>query len=254
MHNQMEGRILALLSSEASPSGLGVAEIARKVGKSVPFTSQTLQRMGRERLVVSESVPIREGRTVRYRLAGWLDVTWSSPAEGVVVHWRSFGEVDWHFPLVSQIPDYDARTTLWRVLTDLEKIGALRPRSSPRMRGVKIHKADYRGITVVVHGSAARGTARKESDVDVVVFCQEPRPDVMERIHSTIDEASLNSPRPIQLALLQWGGDFDRIPLALGQSLQESGLIVFDGLRQHHGAPGTGFWKFVYGGRKNILD
>lgn len=245
---------MALLARQTPERGMGVGEVAAAIGKSIPYASQSLRKMEARGQVSSRATAIPTGRTVQYTLAPWGEMLWSSASEGVVVHWRARSEIDWQFPLVSQIPDLDGQATTLNVLDQLEKEGALRARHRPGTAVFKRRKDDFLGLTLIVHGSTARGTARKGSDLDLVVFHQDRRPDIQERIHARIDEASLHSPRPVQLAMFHWGGDLEQVPDTLRHSIRESGLIVFDGLRERAHGQTLGFWRIVYGGRRHDLE
>lgn len=243
MLTHQEMALLRILNQSSVPMGspLNVEQLSRKAKISRGRVSQILGRLARHSLVDRRSLPTRNGRSVYYRPSAWVSVQWSSPAEGVLHEWHGSGEIDWTYPLVSQVPDSDARQTVRMFLERL------------RMRNLldapKKGRAEFRGLSLVVYGSSARGQARPGSDVDVVGFFLDDHHKNASMILDIAAEVSLEAPRAVHLMLLHWDRSVVNRARPIVESWQREGLVVHDGLRKAPGGESAGVWRFVMRGR-----
>lgn len=244
MLSEKEISLLQVLASEARfERFMSVADVAARLGVSGPMASQRLRQLERQGHVERRQIATARGRRVLYIPRAFIEVAWSSPADGIVVSWTARGEQSWEFPLVSQMPDPAARSTLFALLRELRAAGVLDASQRPH----EFRKQDHLGLTLVAYGSTARGTARAGSDLDLVVL-HRTSPAIVEKIEETAAEVSLHSARPIQTFPVRWEGPAV-VPASLAATLQSEGIIVHDGLRERAGGPSPRLWSYIYGGR-----
>lgn len=237
-----------LTSKQFGKNPITVEGIVRQFGLSQSLASQRLRKLEREGYLERLTVPTPTGRVVHYRPRPRLQVQWISPAEQVALRWTVADEVDWTFPLVSQVPDQAARFTVLALLQRLLDAHLLLPHTfAPDQRKSTVR---HLGLSVIVYGSCARGTARPGSDVDVLsVQAEDPASANMgELVEDIAADVSLSAARPIQLKHLQ-GDEFVALPSSIKGSIQSEGLVVHDGLRSKERGDSRGVWGFVYGGR-----
>ena len=154
--------------------------------------------------------------------------------------------MDWRFPLLTQIPDVTAQQTLLALLLRIQEKGLLFPADL----GTRERPVPHLGLSLIVYGSSARGTARPGSDVDLLSIQDEDKKtvDVREVIEAACADVSLAAPRPIQVKHLL-ADDVVDLPMGVQETIKKDGLIVFDSLRAKRRGPSRRLWEFVYGGR-----
>lgn len=241
--------LLALTQGRAKGQLLRVDDVARTLKVSAGLVSQRLRRMEREGLVARTQKAVPEGRVVHYLPLAWASISWNSPTEGVFREWFSHGELDWDFPLISQVPDSDARTTVRSFLAKLEFDGLLHARHGFKPAWSKLRESDYHGLTLIAYGSTARGKARPGADVDLIGFHREHRQERLKRIEDLAAETSLEGRRSIHLALLDWDQRATKLPPWISDAIESDGKLLFDGLRQSDGTR-VGAWRLVGRGGK----
>lgn len=244
-----EMRLLSILCRRRSDEApLTVSDLVKRLGVSQSLVSQRLRRLQKAGFLERRSVPSPTGRVVHYRPKPVLLVQWISPAERVALQWTGFDEVDWAFPLVAQVPDQAARQTLLALLRRLQQQDALLLPRSLRGSGSRAH--NHMGLSFIVYGSCARGTARPGSDLDLITVQDEEKGtvDVAPVVERTAADVSLSAPRPIQLKHVT-AEDLVDLPSFIQDSIKKEGLVVYDGLRTKSGGATRGAWDFVYGDR-----
>jgi hypothetical protein len=214
-----------LLNLEALAAHLGVSASALVRRLKVLQDAGWIERR-------QESLP--HGRAVFYVPLPCISVQWVSPRHGTALSWSGHGEMDWDFPLTSQVPDAPARETLRRLLRALRDKGLLHegapfPDEAPASGG---------GTAVVVYGSVARGTARPDSDLDLLVVTDGRA----EKMADIATDVSMESPRPLQATFIA-PAKLQALPKEIHRALSEDGLVVFDSLHD------PALWRAVYGKR-----
>lgn len=229
MLSKSDERILGLLVRSSGDSPLRVDEVARRLGVSTALASRRLKHLAAEGFVDRHQRSVPNGRVVEYvpRPSGLM--TWLSPKEKALRSWRIRDEIDWAFPLVSTVPDQGARTSLTRMLGDLRLANLLDAHVKTAPNKNKI--SAFQGLTVLLYGSTARGDARQDSDVDILVFHAEDNAPRLEQIRLAVAEASIESPRTIQANYVHWDFKEKQLPPWIHRTVQAEGFIVFDGLR-----------------------
>ena len=222
-----------LVRSDAGRRGSSLAALSREFGVSSSFLSQRLKRLAIAGLVDRQQESTPTGRQVQYVPRECLNIQWISPSSGASLRWMALGPVDWEFPLASQVPDLEARTTLLALLRALGKA----------LPGVKSRRP-----TLVVYGSTMRGKARPGADVDVLALLPASAEVLDERLPDVVATVSLESFRPIQLRSVM-GSDLLALPKSIQEAIQREGAIVMEGAPMDVPAPLKSIWEFVYGGR-----
>lgn len=166
--------------------------------------------------------------------------------------WTVHDGVDWRFPLVTRVRDSRARATLSRLLNALWEQGEFTPwltagdiGSSPEFSDsekARISKLvrdprHYEGVTFVVFGSCARGDARKDSDIDLLVLTP---PDIKENeplhphernIRHVIDTINLGSSRSIDVLFATREDFWGRMPPGLQTAILADGITIYSTVR-----------------------
>lgn len=251
MLNKTDVAILDFLTrAHAAGKPARVEEVAAALRVTQGLVSQRLRRMEREGFVARTQKAVPEGRIVHYLPLPWASVRWSSPREGAFLQWFSNGEVNWEFPLVSQVQDEAAKTTLYAFLERLRSDGMLDARRGFKPAWSKLKESDQNGLTLVLYGSTARGQARSGADVDLICFHREVRKERIARIQDLAADTSLEAPRPIQLAPVHWDDRKRQLPSQILAALEQDGFVVYDGLRDRPGGARIGIWRMTHGGRR----
>lgn len=239
---------------QTSPSPLALSAIADRIDLAPSTVHRHLREMDRLGLVR------RTGRRkdARYEPRPFVSTFWTAPVQALRARtgspawlrfeWGHTGLVDWRFPLVSRLPDVDAQRTILRLLDTAWKRGILTPwlRSAndldvaddvpPDRRGeTQARLADpdhHEGTTWVVYGSAARGDARAESDIDLLVILpanipdNEPHPPLKAEIAHLVDDINLGASRPIDHVTVPRDGFYDELPTPLRHAIVREGMTV----------------------------
>lgn len=226
-----------------------VEDVAKRLGVSSAFGSVRLRKLLEEGWVERREVRTATGRTVHYRPLAGLALQWVSPDEGVLLEWLSHGEVDWEFPLASQVPDAQARLSIIAFLRALGNQRLLFPSPRPPRGEADRDWPTHFGLSVVNYGSTARGSARAGADVDLLVLESEAAEDGSAAdIEDLAAEVSLHAPRPIHVAII--GVDeVGNIPDRIARAVKAEGIVVYDGLRTGPAGTTSGIWRFVHGER-----
>lgn len=244
------GLLRGLVAFQDPDNPSNVESLAAKLGVSPAFISQRLKRLEREGLVERRQKASKAGREVFYLPRPFYAVQWVSPAEGVALAWKTNGEMDWSFPLLSQVPDEPARLTLLALLTTLrdnDLLDAWKKKSSWRKNAFEL----FRGFTIILYGSTARGEARPGADVDLLFVHGDAKPEHAERAVDLAAEVSLHAARPMQVKHLNIQ-QFAALPERIVSALKQDAVIVYDGLKTKPRGETRGIWKLLYGGR--LLD
>lgn len=189
------------------------------LGLSPPVVLRHLSMMVAAGVV--ERIPIAQSRSIEYRVRRFLQCTWIDPVRGVVAHWESRGDFVWPFPLVSRVPDLPAQRTLLKVLVRAEAQRLLQTDSSSK-------KSAGRPLypSVFVYGSCARGDARADSDLDVVVSIGPSKAGISSKWKNLIAEANLGAERPLDVKVLSTR-ELLQAPQAFRETLVTEAVTVF---------------------------
>lgn len=148
----------------------------------------------------------------------YFEATLVNPVEGLVDSWKVNDLPDWRFPLVSRVPDAPARASLNRLL-DL----AWERRWIPGKPGAGKSRGGFRGITFVVYGSCAEGTARAGSDVDLVGILG-PQARAADDLRDLVAEVNVEVERKIDGRFLT-ANEFLALPEALRLDLRKGKTV-----------------------------
>jgi len=119
-----------------------------------------LKRLEAERKVVRLEGPEGPAYAPRY----YFQAEFIDPFGGALDRWSTNHPIDWRFPLVSRVPDDAAADFLYEWLDRAAARGLLPPLQSRH----EPHD-DSLVLRILVYGSCARGDARKDSDVDILL-------------------------------------------------------------------------------------
>ncbi len=239
---------------QTSPNPLALSAVAERVDLAPSTVHRHLSQMDRVGLVR------RTGRRkdARYESRPFVSTFWTAPVHALRARtttstwlrfeWAEGALVDWRFPLVSRLPDADAQRTILRLLDAAWKRGVLTPwlrcahdvdlaQEIPpdRREEIRSRLADpdhHGGTTWVVYGSAARGDARAESDIDLLVILPAdrpedgPRPPLKAEIGRLVDDINLGASRSIDLVTVPRDGFFDELPTPLRNAIVREGTTV----------------------------
>lgn len=185
--------------------GASLAAIAAEVGLKPPSCLARLRHLRDLALIdrVGQRRPV-------YFPRPYFEARVVDPVEGLVDSWQMNELPDWRFPLVGRVPDAPARLSLNRLLGRLWDLGLI---------GAKARVA----IAVVAYGSCVDGTARKGSDLDLLVLTT---PTVNNRaIQEAVAEVNLSVDRKIDARVLSLES-FEKLPEALKTEVR-NGKTVF---------------------------
>lgn len=132
--------------------GLSLASVSAEVGLTPPGCLARLRQLQRLGLIA------RLGqRRPKYVPRQYFEARVVDPVEGLVDSWQINELPDWRFPLVGRVRDAAARISLNQFLGRLWDLGLVGTRAS-------------RAFAVVAYGSCVDGTARKGSDLDLLIL------------------------------------------------------------------------------------
>lgn len=241
-------RALADRGGWASLQGL-----AEDIDLDASTTHRHLAHLLRAGAVVKEG----GGKETTYGLKPRIEVSWTGTSSRETasdsdhwLHWQWTGQgpVDWRFPLVSRIPQVDGQRTMQRFLEHCWQRGLLGPlgimqappgektSSEPSRRMMERIGQDMDrlrdGLTFIVFGSYARGDARRDSDLDVLVITPPDwaldngakRP--ADRLQDLVDEFNLGSLVPVDLVTRQREHPEEEFPKGLWFAICTEGLTV----------------------------
>ncbi len=196
-----------------------LARLSEILGLSAPVVLRHLAMLVEAGVV--ERIPIAQSRSIGYRVRPFLQCTWIDPVRGVVTHWESQGDFVWPFPLVSRVPDLPAQRTLLKLLVQAEVQGLLAaPTSLKKHSGRPLYPALF------VYGSCARGDARADSDLDVVVSIGPAKAGISAKWKNLIAEANLWAERPLDVKVLSTSQLLEA-PQGFRETLVTEGTTVF---------------------------
>lgn len=212
--------VAAQFDAEKGPrTGATLSRLADFVGLSAPVVLRHLDVLMRAGVV--EKVPVPKSRASLYRARPFFQATWVDPNLGIVAQWESTMGLDWQFPLASRVPDHRAQQTLRKLLPSAHQKGLLAPRDR---RGKPSPGGDLPAL--VVHGSCARGEARLDSDLDLVVFVGAATAATRKAWKDFIAEANLWGMRSIDMRLLTLEG-LRESPPDFQKNLTREGITVW---------------------------
>ena len=185
--------------------------------------------------------------------------------------WQTKPPMDWRHPLVGRISDGQARAVIHRFLEALEDAGLTWPwtlvdegTQNGEVGGKLGEHRDHAGITVIVFGSCARGDARPDSDVDLLVIApygvpeekhqgpektgrrrNGPLVDCRESILDIAAGINLGASRVLDITFAGRDQTGFTVPSALRQDIIKDGVTVFTT---------QGTEEFVEGWPKNKWD
>ena len=223
--------------------------LAAKLGTSASLLSRRLRKLHEAGWVDRQQVPTLDGREVRYLPRTGVTVRWVDPEKGRADEW-SAPEVDWDFPLVSRVPDEDARRTLVAFLRRLRANGWLdAPLANTQRKKHEGIFSAHLGLSIVLYGSTATGRASASSDVDLVVVQSEDQGvEMADSVADVASEVSLATPRPLQVATWEMTA-LEKDKGWIGKVLRKEGIVVHDGLRTRTGARDDRLWRFLSGAK-----
>ncbi len=236
---------------------LPLSKLVKELGKSPSYLSERLGRLAEEGWLRREHEPTAQGRIANFAPGAGLMVRWVSQDEPVAKQWVCHGEIDWRYPLVSQVPDEQARDTLTALFDQLRQEHLLDPRRiAPSERPGSVEdETNHMGLSIIVYGSCARGHAQPGSDVDLIVVQAEGREreggewvqdavDVEDQVREIVANVGLHTPRSIQV-LVERVDTVPELPPQLLRALANEGLVVYDGLRSKPGGSTRGIWRYL---------
>lgn len=168
---------------------ISLADAAEEIQRAPSATHRQLMILVQEGLVER----VGEQKEARYRLASYFKGIWTRPGHppdgALVAEWTHRGPMDWRYPLVSRVPDLKAQLTLQRFLDTCARRGVFTPwfaytldfernggndawaNLTPEARRARLaDPANHGPVTVYAYGSCVNGTAREESDLDLIVL------------------------------------------------------------------------------------
>lgn len=234
---------LARIEAVQKGGRLNVEDLAHKLGISPSVLVRRAKLLQDAGWLERRQEATPRGREVYYVPIPRVSVQWTSPYRSVALSWSTRGEVEWDFPLTTQLTDVSAREAIRRFLWELRRQGVL-DAEFHHIGNVFEHGP---GLAVVVYGSAARGTARADSDIDLLVVLGEwsrtPGGKREEVVLDAAADTSLSIGVPIQAKVIP-ESSLKKLPREIQRGIREDGLIVFDAI--HH----EPLWTLVYGERK----
>lgn len=245
--SDIEFEILALLAQhqyqQAREKSLDASEIADKLGISNSALSQYIAKLESRGWARREAWREGPGR-VLYLANPGITVQWVSPRRRTTLAWEAQHEINWEFPLVSQVDDTGARRTLQELIRRIRRYD--RPPTDAGEDSDRPTPVEPLRLVLILYGSTARGDAGPESDVDVVAVIDEDDANVSTDLEDMAADASLavhdnEQHRPIQFQVVT---DLEKLPNHLQDAVRREGLIVHDStdLRWEDRV-----WGFVYG-------
>lgn len=239
---------------QAQPSPVSLATVADQLDLAASTVHRHLEEMDRVGLVKKTG----HRKEARYEPLPYVAAFWTGPAVGRVrsprtpwlrIHWAHTAQIDWRFPLVSRLPDREAQQTLVRLLDAAWQRGILTPWLLPmKMSGLAdqipqkrrdetmrrlADPGHHEGTTWVVYGSAARGDARSESDIDLLVILpadhpeNQPQPPLKSLIERLVDDINLGATRTLDLVTVTRDGFFDDLPTPLRRAIVRQGMTIY---------------------------
>lgn len=209
---------------DAGGDGLALSDIADAVGVTSPTAHKHLELLIEEGLAERS---VRERGRTRYIARDFFEATWTDREHGVLDSWRS-GSVDWRFPLVTRVPDEEARRILTWFLSMATERGYFHPwllldewpdPSEPAA-------PERYGVSMIVYGSCARGDAGATSDLDIVVLQPSIRTDISDRFEELAAEINLKADRNIQLKVLNYD-QFRGLDASFRNTIRDEGITVY---------------------------
>lgn len=197
--------IFAAVWEQRQAGGASLATLAAKVGLKPPSCLARLRHLQQMGLIDR----VGNGRP-KYFPRAFFQARVVDPVEGLADSWQTNELPDWRFPLAGRVPDAPARHSLNRFLSLLWDLGILSG------------KARF-AIAVVAYGSCVDGTARKGSDLDIVILMNSTTH--QQKIKEAVAETNLEVERKIDARLLSLAA-FESLPEALKADIRK-GKTVF---------------------------
>lgn len=252
MLSRAEFRILQFLARlqhhQAREKSWTAQEVADELGISSSALSQYISKLESRGWARRESWSEGPGR-VLYLANPGISVQWVSPRRRIGLEWDAHHEIDWEFPLVSQVEDPGARRTLKEFIRRIRRYD--RSPSEADEGGDRPTPIEPLRLVLILYGSTARGDAGPEADLDVVAVLDEEDADCADDLQSMAANASLvvsenERHRPVQLITVT--DPEEDLPQHLQEAIRREGLIVHDSTSLRLEGQ---IWGLVHGGRND---
>ncbi len=230
----------------------------QELGSALDIAPSTLHRQLAAMIEAGLLERQGERKQAHYTLLAQTQVRWIGPQRPIPTekppswhhwHWRTTEPTDWRFPLADRIPDPPARRTMLRFLGEAHARGMLTPwiqfpnsevswegKQGIRRKTYLKNLADTRladALLLAVFGSCARGDARTESDIDLLIIGPPEGDYPWRRVIDEIGfqelawEIGVGSERPIQTHIFALNEFIDLPNTLLRDKMLREGVTIY---------------------------
>ncbi len=284
MQEELESGFDRVYRSLVENGPITTLDLTRELGLDASTISRHLKALAATGLASAH----REGQRVLYRPERNLYVSMTGPLgpdtmrhgpAWKMIQWRTGQPVDWRFPLITRVPDEGAQATLRRLLEECNDRGLLHPwlkwttdetfskwlieqptdeqLDLKRLLGRRRLWGDFE---FVVFGSCARGDARPDSDLDLLLvgpspdewrahfkkaeLSVPPYPSWKDEFQRLVDEVNVGSARHLDVIREEEPHIVD-LPKRLLQTIITEGITIYSSTGKNFGIE---TWRETNGG------